>query len=62
MKAKREITLFEYDCLVSEDVVQGNSTTAHIQAISSSAYQYLKQLCLSSENESNLLQLRRRSG
>ncbi|MGR5194902.1 McrC family protein [Vibrio rotiferianus] len=62
MKAKREITLFEYDCLVSEDVVQGNSTTAHIQAISGSAYQYLKQLCLSSENESNLLQLRRRSG
>jgi 5-methylcytosine-specific restriction enzyme subunit McrC len=62
VKAKQEITLFEYDCLVSEDVVQGQSTTSHIQAISKSAYEYLKQLCLGDERESRLLQLRRRSG
>ncbi|MHA2726291.1 McrC family protein [Vibrio campbellii] len=62
MKAKREITLFEYDCLVSEDVLRGQSTTSQIKAISESAYEYLKQLCLGDERESRLLQLRRRSG
>ncbi|EGA70248.1 hypothetical protein VISI1226_13491 [Vibrio sinaloensis DSM 21326] len=62
MKAKQEITLFEYDCLVSEDVVQEQSATSHIQAISKSAYEYLKQLCLGDERENRLIQLRRRSG
>ncbi|MEZ8738010.1 MULTISPECIES: McrC family protein [unclassified Vibrio] len=62
MKAKQEITLFEYDCLVSEDVLKDQTASSHVQAISISAYQYLKQLCLSNENERNLLQLRRRNG
>lgn len=62
MKAKNEITLFEFDCLVSEAELGDKSTTSHIQAISNSAYEHLKKLCFSDESDSKLLQPRRREG
>nr|WP_241906304.1 McrC family protein [Vibrio splendidus] len=64
MRANKEITLFEFDCLVSDDgakqAAYTSSEYSHIQAISKDAYDYLKSLCLSDESESKLLQLRRR--
>ncbi|MPY24526.1 McrC family protein [Shewanella sp. YLB-07] len=64
MRAKKEITLFEFDCLVSDDNAArsgyDSSDYSHIQVVSNKAYEYLKSLCLSDESESKLLQLRRR--
>lgn len=64
MRAKKEITLFEFDCIVSDEgavkVGYESSEYSHIQVVSNRAYDYLKSLCLSDERESKLLQLRRR--
>jgi 5-methylcytosine-specific restriction enzyme subunit McrC len=64
LRAKKEITLFEFDCLVSDDNAAksgyDSSDYSHIQVVSNKAYEYLKSLCLSDESESKLLQLRRR--
>lgn len=64
MRANKEITLFEFDCLVSDEgakqAAYKSSEYSHIQVISNIAYGYLKSLCLSDESESKLLQLRRR--
>ncbi|MGF1905104.1 McrC family protein [Aliivibrio salmonicida] len=62
MKAKQEVTLFEFDCLVSEGALKSSIAPSNIKVISSLAYDYLKQLCLGDESESKLLQLRRRNG
>lgn len=62
MKAKNEIILFEYDCLVNERELGGKRVPSSIHVVTDRAYQYLKQLCLSEESERNLLQLRRRCG
>lgn len=64
MSTKKEITLFEFDCLVSEQgakqAAYTSSEYSHIQVISVTAFDYLKSLCLSDESESKLLQLCRR--
>lgn len=64
LRAKKEITLFEFDCLISEEeaIKTGyeSSEFSHIQVVSNTAYSYLKCLCLGDESESKLLQLRRR--
>jgi 5-methylcytosine-specific restriction enzyme subunit McrC len=64
LRAKQEVTLFEFDCLVSDEgaIKAGyeSSEYSHIQVVSNTAYGYLKSLCLSDETESKLLQLRRR--
>jgi len=59
VKVSKEVTLFEFDCLVSEKLSQGKDTS-RIQVISNAAYEYLKTLCLSDERENHLLKLRRR--
>ncbi|MFA0569351.1 McrC family protein [Vibrio gallaecicus] len=62
MKAKQEVTLFEFDCLVAKGALKSSTAPPNIKVISSLAYDYLKQLCLGDESESQLLQLRRRDG
>ncbi len=62
MKVKHEITLFEFDCLVSEAELGGKTISSRIQAVSNSAYEHLKKLCFSDETDSKLLQPRRREG
>lgn len=62
MEAKHEITMFEFDYLVSEEELGEKSISSRIQAISNSAYEHLKKLCFSDETDSKLLQPRRREG
>jgi 5-methylcytosine-specific restriction enzyme subunit McrC len=64
VRANKEITLFEFDCLVSDEAAfkagYESSEYAHVQVVSGAAYGYLKSLCLSDDSENRLLQLRRR--
>ncbi|MEZ8548510.1 McrC family protein [Vibrio cyclitrophicus] len=62
MKAKHEVTLFEFDYLATEGTPKHGSVPPNIKVVSYLAYDYLKQLCLGDESESQLLQLRRRDG
>lgn len=62
MKAKSEVSLFEFDYLVSEAELGDKSTTSQIKVISNPAYEHLKKLCFSDESDSKLLQPRRRQG
>lgn len=62
MKAKHEVTLFEFDYLAPEGTPKHGSVPSNIKVVSNSAYDYLKQLCLGDESENQLLQLRRRDG
>jgi 5-methylcytosine-specific restriction enzyme subunit McrC len=64
VRANKEITLFEFDCLISDEAAfkagYESSEYAHVQVVSGAAYGYLKSLCLSDDSENRLLQLRRR--
>ncbi|WP_117236478.1 McrC family protein [Vibrio maerlii] len=62
MKAKHEVTLFEFDYIAAEGTEKHGSVSSNIEIVSNSTYAYLKQLCLCDESESQLLQLRRRDG
>ena len=59
MKAKKEITLFEFGFVTKDDRAEGHS---RVQKISVSSYDYLKCMCLGDESDRKLLKLRSLDG
>jgi 5-methylcytosine-specific restriction enzyme subunit McrC len=55
VKAKKELTLFEFDFVAKDVKAEYHSIVHKISAVS---YDYLKQLCLGDERDSRLLKLR----
>ncbi|OCH40712.1 McrC family protein [Aliivibrio fischeri] len=59
MKAKKEITLFEFGFVAKDDRAEVHS---RVQKVSASSYDYLKRMCLGDESDRKLLKLRSLDG
>ncbi|WP_072054244.1 McrC family protein [Aliivibrio fischeri] len=59
MKAKKEITLFEFGFVAKDDRAEAHS---RVQKISARSYDYLKRMCLGDESDRKLLKLRSLDG
>lgn len=59
MKAKKEITLFEFGFVAKDDRAEAHSC---VQKVSASSYDYLKRMCLGDESDRKLLKLRSLDG